>query len=336
LEKVMMDVYQTGVPFFANEHPVELLRNGKWETVYQNFVYQPYKDANGKILGVLAISVDVTNQVLARQKTEEIVVQRTSELARANQALVESNEELKRLNANLEDFAYAASHDLKEPIRKIHFFSDRLRNQLANQLSKEQNQFFDRLENASKRMGSLVEDLLAYSQATRGLGEAEDVDLNKHVQLVLEDLELEIQQKQAKVQVTHLPTIKGDKRQMQQLFQNLISNALKYSKPGVAPHIRMTTEEVKGSQLTQVLAAQSDDEAYHLITISDNGIGFQQEDAKRIFNVFTRLHSNVEYRGTGVGLSIAQKVVQNHGGVIWAESHPGEGASFKILLRRER
>lgn len=332
LEKLIDDVYRTGVPFHGNERPVTLLRNGKWETVYQNFVYQPYLDTAGKTHGVLVISVDVTSQVLGRQKIEELVVQRTGELAQANQALVKSNEELKRLNANLEDFAYAASHDMKEPIRKIHFFSDRLKGELQAMLSEHQKHLFGRLEHASKRMGALIDDLLAYSHATRGLAETEEVDLNKKVQLVLEDLEVEIQQKGAKITKETLPVIKGNKRQMQQLFQNLITNALKYSKPETPPEVFISSKQVRGKEVKTDLLAEEGDRAFHLVEIRDNGIGFDQGDAERIFNVFTRLHSNAEYRGTGVGLSIVQKVVQNHGGYLWAESKPGKGSTFKILL----
>lgn len=332
LESVMKQVYETAVPFYANEHPVDLLRNGKWETIYQNFVYQPYFDAEGNILGVLAISVDVTSQVLARQKIEEIVIQRTGELAAANDALIQSNTELRRLNTNLEEFSYAASHDLKEPIRKIHFFSDRLKGQLEDKLDHEQKRTFERLENASRRMALLVDELLAYSQASKGLAEEEQVDLNRKVKLVLEDLELEVQQRDAKIIVDHLPTITGSKRQIQQLFQNLISNALKYSKPGVAPMITITSKEVIAKEVKPDVSPAHATRHFHLVQVRDNGIGFPQEDAERIFNVFTRLHGNTEYRGTGVGLSIVQKVVHNHGGYIWAEGEPGTGAVFNILL----
>jgi len=332
LEAVMEAVYQTGEPFYANERLVQLLRNGAWETVYQNFVYQPYRDAEGKILGILAISVDVTSQVQARQKIEDIVVQRTGELEAANKALVKSNEELRRLNANLEDFAYAASHDLKEPIRKIHFFSDRLRGQLEEKLTTEQTLYFERLENASRRMGALVDELLAYSQAARGFAEEEEVDLNKKLQLVLGDLELEIQQKSARITIDPLPAIRGSKRQIQQLFQNLITNALKYNKPGTAPSIHISASVIRGAEAAGHVAAADADTAFHQVIVKDEGIGFPQEDAERIFNVFTRLHGNAEYRGTGVGLSIAQKVVQNHNGYIWAESSPGKGATFFVLL----
>jgi len=332
LESMMKMVYDTGELFYANEHPVNLFRNGRLDTVYQNFVYQPYYDSRGNILGVLAISVDVTAQVFARQKTEEIILQRTSELAEANQALTKNNEELQRLNANLEHFAYAASHDLKEPLRKIHIFSDQLKNELDSTLSDSQKWLFDRLENAARRMTSLVDDLLTYSQTARGFGEQETVDLNKKVQLVLEDLEVEIQQSNAEIIVDPLPTIRGSKRQIQQLFQNLITNALKYKKPNSSAFISIKCREVMGYEILKSPTSDESTRPFNLITVKDNGIGFHEADAKRIFNVFTRLHANTEYRGTGVGLSIAQKVVENHDGHIWAEGIPGEGAAFYILL----
>ena len=244
-------------------------------------------------------------------------------------------EDLKRSNASLEEFAYAASHDMKEPIRKIHFFSDRLKGELKNSLNDTQVRLFERMEEAARRMGLLIEDLLAYSQAARGSTEAEELDLNKKVQVVLNDLELEVQQKGAQVVVGPLPTIKGNRRQLQQLFQNLISNALKYNKPDVTPQIRITSRKVKGSEVKRDLSAEAAQKTYHLIEIRDNGIGFEQKDADRIFNIFTRLHGNAEYRGTGVGLSIVRKVAETHNGYVWAESAPGEGATFKVLLPAE-
>jgi PAS domain S-box-containing protein len=332
LEKIISDVYHTGVVFHGNELPVELVRNGVRETVYQNFVYQPYLDADGTVLGVLAISVDMTQQVIARRQIEEIVVQRTRELAAANEALTKSNQELKRSNTNLEEFAYAASHDMKEPIRKIHFFADRLKNELKEQLTPQQQSLFLRLEGASKRMGALIDDLLSYSQATRGAAEQEVTDLNIRLANVLHDLELEIEQKGAVIQADPLPVIMGNGRQFQQLFQNLVSNALKYSRPDTAPLVSISYRLVSGSEVLEQMPAADPKSHFHLIEVADNGIGFEQKDAERIFNVFTRLHGNSEFRGTGVGLSIARKVVDNHGGFIWAESAPGEGSVFFILL----
>jgi light-regulated signal transduction histidine kinase (bacteriophytochrome) len=244
-------------------------------------------------------------------------------------------QELERSNKELEEFAYAASHDLKEPIRKIHFFSDRLRERLERKLEDEDRRYFERLEMATKRMTSLIDDLLLYSHVSRGMSSAEIVDLNQTLAFVLDDLELHIEEKGAKIEVSALPTIRGHQRQLQQLFENLIGNALKYSKPGAAPLVSITSRLVTGGDIAPQNAAISKTKAYHFIQVRDNGIGFDQQDAERIFNVFTRLHGSNEYRGTGVGLSIALKVVQNHQGCIWAESKPDEGATFKILLPAE-
>ena len=332
LETVMAQVYRTGESFTANELPVQLLRHGVWETVYQNFVYEPYRDAEGRILGVLAISIDVTPQVLARLKIEEVVARRTQELASSNEALIKTNEELKRSNENLEEFAYAASHDLKEPVRKIHFFADRLQLRLSGKLEAEDVRAFERMQAATSRMGSLIDELLVYSQVTKGVAELEEVNLNYKVQLVLEDLELEIQEKKARIQTAPLPTIRGNKRQIQQLFFNLIANSLKYSKAGIPPVIEITHRLVRAEDVRSHLPLVKSSAAYHLIEVQDNGVGFEQKDAERIFQVFTRLYSHTEYRGTGIGLSIVRKVAENHGGWVWAESRPEEGARFLIAL----
>ncbi|HWH68773.1 MAG TPA: ATP-binding protein, partial [Candidatus Sulfotelmatobacter sp.] len=225
----------------------------------------------------------------------------------------------------------AASHDMKEPVRKIHFFSDRLKGELADKLNDNQRRLFERLEDASRRIGTLIDDLLAYSQATRGVAKQEEIDLSRRVQRVLEDLDLEVQQKGASITVDPLPVVRGNKRQMQQLLQNLLSNALKYSKPGTAPQIHIVSKTVKAAEARPGLPVDADT-PYYLLEVRDNGIGFEPSDAERIFNVFTRLHGNAEYKGTGVGLSIVRKVVENHNGFVWAESAPGEGATFKVLL----
>jgi PAS domain S-box-containing protein len=332
LEDILQRVYTKGETFMANERPVELPREDHVETVYINFVYEPLREGDGQVSGVIAVAIDVTEQVMARQKIEEIVVHRTSELASTNEALTKSNQDLKRSNTNLEEFAYAASHDMKEPIRKIHFFADRLKNDLKDKLTPQQNDLFHRLESASRRMGALIDDLLSYSQATRGAADQEEIDLDKRLANVLHDLELEIEQKGAIVQADPLPIIRGNGRQFQQLLQNLVSNALKYSKPGVPPVVSISHRVVDGQDMLPYLPVGDPNRSFHLIEVADNGIGFEQKDAERIFNVFTRLHGNSEFRGTGVGLSIARKVVDNHGGHIWAESAPGEGSVFRILL----
>lgn len=290
-----------------------------------DYIFVPVLGDNGQVEAIAGTTRDITEI----KQAEEVLRQGSEKL----EALVaERTRELQRSNAELEGFAYAASHDLKEPVRKIHFFADRLKQQLAEQLSPEQAMIFGRLENAASRMGALIDDLLDYSHAARGAGDQEAVDLNRKVQLVLEDLEVEIQQKNAVIEVGPMPAIRGNRRQLQQMFYNLLTNGLKYNKPGEPPQVRIGSQTVRGNAFSKRLPQEAAEKLFHLITVQDQGIGFRQEDAERIFTVFTRLHGNAEYKGSGVGLSIARKVAESHGGSIWAESEPGKGATFRILL----
>ena len=246
-----------------------------------------------------------------------------------------SVEALRLSNKNLEEFAYAASHDLKEPIRKVHFFATQLQDRLKDKLNTEELRLFQRLENSTERMRLLIDDLLEYSHAGKDESLLEKVDLNQKIHKVLLDLELMITEKDATVNVGKLPTIKGYRRQIQQLFQNLVGNALKYNKPGVSPIVTITSRLLTGRESGFNLPEKKIDTQYHLIEISDNGIGFEQKDADRIFNIFTRLHGNKEYTGSGVGLSIVKRVVENHGGCIEALGEPDKGATFRVLLPAE-
>ena len=240
--------------------------------------------------------------------------------------------ELKQSNENLEDFTSAASHDLKEPIRKVHFFTQRLREKLGGRLSDEEQRLLARVETAAARMKLLVDDLLEYSHVNRGHQDFEEIDLAHKLQLVETDLELLITERGATITVDKLPTVKGHRRQLEQLFHNLVSNALKYSKPGVAPVVKITSRTVNSDEITGPVQPEDQQRMFHLIEVSDNGIGFDQQYAEKIFNIFTRLHGNTEYSGTGVGLAIVKKVVENHGGYIAAESEPGKGATFRVWL----
>ncbi len=246
--------------------------------------------------------------------------------------LEKSVEDLQRSNANLREFAYAASHDLKEPIRKVHIFSDRLKMLLNDRLTEDERLYFDRLERAAKRMGSLIDDLLYYSQVSLTATSLETVNLNELIELVLTDLDLEIEQKSATVSVGKLFSVQGNHRQLQQAFQNLIFNALKYNRPGVPPQIKITCERVAGNNTGQHLSIEEQHQTFYRVSIQDNGIGFEQKDHERIFNLFTRLHGNTEYTGTGIGLSIVRKVIENHHGFIVAESEPQKGATFNLFF----
>lgn len=241
-------------------------------------------------------------------------------------------EELRQSNVKLEEFAHAASHDLKEPIRKISVFSDRLKSSLSSRMTEEENGIFDRMQNATERMALLVDDLLSYSHVNLKPVETEDVDLNKKITAVLADLELQVEDKKASITVGKLPVVKGYRRQLQQLFQNLISNALKYGKPGERPEITITSSVISGADAPLVLPATDREKAFYLVEVADNGIGFDPKYAESIFQLFQRLHGRSEYSGTGIGLSIARKVADNHKGFLWAKGEPGKGATFFVML----
>lgn len=247
------------------------------------------------------------------------------------EALALKTQQLEQSNRYLEEFAYAASHDLKAPVRKINFFSERLRKALQDQLNEEQASTLNKIDTVAKRMSSLIDDLLSYSQVTFKEQAFENVDLNQLIQVVLEDLELEIEETNAEVVVDNLFSINGHQRQLQQVFQNLISNALKYSKPGVQHRISITCNIIEKPADTGLHFLDAH-KRYYCISVTDNGIGFPEEDAERIFNIFTRLHSSAEYKGSGIGLSIVRKVIENHNGYITATGVVDEGATFRIYI----
>ncbi|HYH15798.1 MAG TPA: ATP-binding protein [Flavisolibacter sp.] len=246
--------------------------------------------------------------------------------------LEKSVQELQRSNTYLEDFAHAASHDLKEPLRKIRTFMDRLQNSMRTRITEPEEQMMKRIEASAERMQLLVDDLLEFSHVSEQPRQVEPIDLNDKLRKVLTDLELQIEEKNATVQVDALPTVMGHRRQLQQLFHNLISNALKYSKPDTPPVIYIRSQMVKGTGIPFPLSEQQLNESFYQFEVKDNGIGFESQYAEQIFEMFKRLHGKTEYSGTGVGLAIARKVVENHNGFIWAESQPGEGATFYVLL----
>lgn len=307
------------------------LTNGVFDMYKRTFLtgqterQEVHYNVDGHDLYLDLMSTKVGNEVL-------VTFTDFTQLKKAQLQLETLVEELKRSNANLEDFAYAASHDLKEPIRKIHFFADRIKDQFGDQLGEAGIRQFDRLQLATERMRLLVDDLLAYSHASMQPKEFESIDLNQKVKLVLGDIELLVEEKNGKIEIRPLPVVRGHRRQLQQLFHNLITNALKYHKPGIAPEVRISSKTIKGSEAGIPVAEDHRNREFYLIQVQDNGIGFEQKDEERIFQVFQRLHGNAEYKGTGVGLSIARKVVENHDGYIYARSEPDKGATFNVLL----
>jgi PAS domain S-box-containing protein len=284
---------------------------------------------NGKLTFQNTTPVTMVGTVM--DVTEE---KRASELL--EQKIEERTRELKQVNDQLKQFTYAASHDLQEPLRKVTFFLDRLLSNMGPSLSEENKRIAERLEHTTGRMRSLIDDLLAYSNTTLGVTGFEQVDLTNVVKEVLDDMEVTIIEKGAIIDVRQLPHVKGDQRQLRQLFQNLITNAVKYHKQGEVPHVQLTAQLVKGGDIEACIPGERKSALYHQIQVRDNGIGFHPDDSERIFRLFQRLHGKAEYPGTGVGLAIVQKVVENHHGFIWAESRPDEGATFKVLLPTEK
>ena len=220
-------------------------------------------------------------------------------------------------NQELSQFAFIASHDLQEPLKKIQAFGQLLSAQTG--LDEEGRDFLNRLRLAVTRMQQLMSDLLDYSRVTTQGRPPEPVDLNRVVAEASSDLQIRVQETSASIDVDRLPPALGDPTQMRQLFLNLIGNSLKYHREGVPPRVHIGMETVEGVPQ---------------LVISDNGIGFAQADAERIFDVFQRLHGRSEYEGTGIGLAICRKIVQRHGGTIRAEGRAGEGARFLIAFPR--
>ena len=259
----------------------------------------------------------------ARDHLEERVLERTRELN-------DLNTELERSNRELQDFAFVASHDLQEPLRKIQAFGDRLRKVQAPKFDDQGRDYLDRMHNAAGRMHTLINDLLTFSRVTTKAQPFAPTDLNKIAADVVSDLEARIEETDAKVDVEDLPAIEADELQMRQLFQNLIANGLKFRRPDVRPEVTVSAEATAGK------AAENDTDAAEAemvkIYVKDNGIGFDEKYLDRIFTPFQRLHGRNEYEGTGIGLAVCRKIVERHGGMLTARSAPGEGSTFIATL----
>ncbi len=231
-------------------------------------------------------------------------------------------EELSRSNEELQQFAFIASHDLQEPLRKIQAFSSRLKVNFSSALTPQGHDYLQRMENATRRMQVLIDDLLILSRVTTRGQAFVQVNLSQVTQEVLSDLEVLIQQSGGYLEVGELPTLYADSVQMRQLLQNLISNALKFHRQEQSPLVKIYSQ----------IPTSSNDQCQ--IFVEDNGIGFDEKYLDRIFNVFQRLHGRSEYEGTGIGLAICRKIVERHQGSITAESKPGKGARFIVTLPR--
>jgi signal transduction histidine kinase len=268
-----------------------------------------------------------------RNLQKEIEDRKLSEqkIKKLNFQLVENNEQLKATIEELDRFAYVASHDLQEPLRKILIFSDKLDQGYKEKMNAEAASYLEKIVKSSERMHQLINDLLKFSRYTNDNYGFEKTDLNFILKEVLSDCETDIQKKKATVMVDDLPTIWAIPSQMRQVFQNLISNSLKFSREDVAPVIKIFGKKAPGSEIFGLNKKLPNDQ-YFQIFFKDNGIGFDPKYAKEIFVVFKRLHSYHDFEGTGIGLSICKKIVEKHNGFITAEGTLNEGATFTIIL----
>jgi signal transduction histidine kinase len=271
-------------------------------------------DDAGNVLYWLGVSTDIHDQKTSSEMLERIVAERTLALRRSNE--------------ELEQFAYIASHDMKEPLRKILVFSERLLDKEAP----EDKLFVQRIRDSALRMTQLVNDLLEFSSIEQQvLASFEPVDLNGVLASALQDLELQVLERSATIDIGPLPVVPGIRHQLHQLFTNLLGNALKYTRPGVSPQVAVRASAATSEDLAR-FPELDPSRPFHRILIADNGIGFATEQAERIFTLFQRLHSRESFAGTGVGLALCRKVARGHGGEIYALAEPDAGARFYVLL----
>ena len=243
--------------------------------------------------------------------------------------MLQYTQKLEHSNRELADFAYVASHDLQEPLRKIEAFGERLVNKYSSILPDDGKMFVDRMQNAAGRMRTLINDLLSYSRVTTGAKEFQNVSLGNILNEVLSDLQIRIEETKAIVNFDELPTIECEPMQMRQLLQNLLGNALKFRKADVLPVITVSSEIVPADETTGIGTHAN-------LIFTDNGIGFDNEFKDKIFTIFQRLHSRTEYEGTGIGLATVRKIVERHGGTINADGQLNVGSKFYVTLPLEQ
>jgi two-component system, chemotaxis family, CheB/CheR fusion protein len=276
------------------------------------------------------LTKEVGKRKTEKLKLEKAVAVRTRELNEAYEMLTNKNKELLNMNKELEAFTYVSSHDLQEPMRKLQTFAGLILEKEKENLSDKGKIYFHLMQQAAERMQRLIQDLLSFSRISTADRKFEIMDLNIIIEEVKRDLKESIDEKHAVVEVQKICDVHIIPFQFRQLMQNLIGNALKFSNPKEAPHIKINSRIIKFSKLAmQGLTPQKE---YCHISIADNGIGFEKEFSEKIFEVFQKLHGREEYPGTGIGLAIVKKIVDNHNGIITATGELNKGATFNIYI----
>jgi len=313
-----------------------------------------HKDSSWRILEAIAGNLPASSDVAGVTLNSRDITERK----RTEEELKTFARKLEQSNRELQDFASVASHDLQEPLRKVQAFGDRLKAKCGNALGEEGGDYLERMQNAARRMQTLINDLLTFSRVTTRAQPFVPVNLTQVVQEVLSDLEVRIEQEGGQIEVSDLPIIDADPTQMRQLLQNLIGNALKFHQAGTAPVIKLRSQfpqqesEISRSCLREpvytgwakdstLLSSLPIPDTHFLVSpqsakcqiiVEDNGIGFDEKYLDRIFTVFQRLHGRTEYEGSGIGLAVCRKIAQRHGGNITAKSTPGQGTTFIVTL----
>jgi PAS domain S-box-containing protein len=284
---------------------------------YIELFYVPLKNESGETYAVLNIMHDVSKYV-----------RNSEELDTVNKKLEAKNRELEQKNDEITGFAFVASHDMKEPLRKIHTFADWLIETEKEWLSDQGKTILEKMNASVKRMEQLIDDILVLTKIHSDTLREEDVDLNEVLVRVKEEMKEKIQKTDTVIVAQKLPVVKGNCHQLFYLFENLLSNAIKFQKPGSVPNITIASEIVKGKEV-QINEPR---EEYMKLSFSDNGFGFDQRYAKKIFQVFQRLHGKHEFEGTGIGLAICRKIMENHNGMIDVISEAGKGSVFNCYF----
>jgi two-component system sensor kinase FixL len=343
---------ERGVIELANPAAAELFEYSQEEMVGNNIsmlMPSPHQEAHdGYLRSYLrtghAKIIGIGREVPARKKSGEIfscrlavsevdlgdrkvftgILHDLSDLKLSQEKLRRYAAELERSNRELQDFAYISSHDLQEPLRKIQAFGSRVVGMEKGKLSEKGEDYLGRMLNAAQRMQALINALLSYSRVSTKANPFQQVDLNKILREVLSDLEVAIEKAGVSVETSGLPSLEADPMQMRQLLQNLIGNAIKFSKAEAQSHIKLWVEDADSAVLGIDVPSVT-------LFVQDNGIGFEERYLDRVFNIFQRLEGR-KYQGSGVGLAICKKIVVRHGGFITASSKPGEGATFMVTL----
>lgn len=331
-----------GAGTYSEEYTVRNKHTGQRRIIHAQG--KAVTDSNGLQIRLDGTARDITLEREVQIALEQLVQQRTEELAAANEELqatneellvtneevAEANEQLIHSNEELAQYAYVASHDLQEPLRKIRVFSGML-NQ-SRDMSEADLTLLSKISGSAERMSLLIRDLLEFSRLLNSDETVQLVALGDVAAAIRTDFELRIQERNAIVEIGRLPTIEAVALQMNQLFYNLIGNALKFVKDGVRPEIYVSAAPVSDGEAAAMLGKLIPDVRYHRITIRDNGIGFEQQYTEQIFEVFKRLHGREVYPGSGIGLALCRRIVNNHMGMLFAESAPGAGSTFHIVL----